>query len=55
MPRFIKYDVVIETANPREAVRLRSQGFKEQKAPAEVVKVVDQKPAKDGPKDAAKP
>jgi len=32
MPRFTKDDVTIETASTREAVRLRSQGFKEEKA-----------------------
>lgn len=41
MPRFTKDDAVIETANPREAVRLRSQGFKERKARTAEVRKAD--------------
>lgn len=41
MPRFTKDDIVIETASPREAVRLRSQGFKEQTARTAEVRKAD--------------
>jgi len=41
MPRFTKDDVTIETASPREAVRLRSQGFKETKARTVEVRKAD--------------
>jgi len=46
MPRFIKDDVTIETALPREAAELRSQGFKEQKARTAEVKKADAEHAK---------
>jgi len=41
MPRFTKDDTVIETASPREAGRLRSQGFKETKARTVEVRKAD--------------
>jgi hypothetical protein len=41
MPRFVKDDITIETAIPREAAELRSQGFTEQKARTAEVKKAD--------------
>lgn len=41
MPRFEKDAIVIETASPREAVRLRSQGFKETAARTKAVREAD--------------
>lgn len=41
MPRFTKDEITIETASPREAVRLRSQGFKEAKARTAEVRKAD--------------
>lgn len=41
MPRFIKDDVTVETAIPREAAELRAQGFKEEKARTADVRKAD--------------
>ena len=41
MPRFIKDDVTVETAIPREAAELRAQGFKEEKARTTEVRKAD--------------
>ena len=41
MPRFVKDDLTIETAIPREAAELRAQGFTEQKARTAEVKKAD--------------
>lgn len=41
MPRFIKDGLTVETAIPREAAELRSQGFTEQKAKTAAVKEAD--------------
>ena len=49
MPRFVKDDVVIETALPREAAELRSQGFTEQKARTAEVRKADAVQAKSTP------
>jgi hypothetical protein len=38
VPRFVKDDLTIETAIPREAAQLRAQGFTEQKARTKAVK-----------------
>jgi len=50
MPRFVKEvdgrEVVVETALPREAAELRSQGFKEHKARTKAVKQADTEAAK---------
>ncbi|WP_336715333.1 hypothetical protein [Arthrobacter sp. USHLN218] len=48
MPRFEKDGVAVETAIPREAAELRSQGFKESKAKTAAVKAAEAeaKPAK---------
>lgn len=49
MPRFEKDGVTVETAIPREAVELRSQGFKETAARTKAVKSAEA----DTPKTAA--
>jgi len=41
MPRFTKGDLTVETAIPREAARLRSEGFTETKARTAEVKKAD--------------
>ena len=46
MPRFVKDDLVIETAIPREAAELRAQGFTEQKARTKDVRAADAEAAK---------
>jgi hypothetical protein len=46
MPRFVKDDLVIETALPREAAELRSQGFTQQKARTAEVKKADAEQSK---------
>jgi hypothetical protein len=45
-PRFVKDDLTIETAIPREAAQLRAQGFTEQKARTKAVKQADTEAAK---------
>lgn len=52
MPRFVKDDITIETAIPREAAELRSQGFAEQKARTADVRKADAEAAK--PAEASK-
>lgn len=44
MPRFVSKDGkhTIETSNPTEAVSLRTQGYREQKARTQVVRQADQ-------------
>jgi hypothetical protein len=46
MPRFVKDDITIETALPREAAQLRAEGFTEQKARTAEVKKADAEHAK---------
>ena len=41
MPRFEKDGITVETAIPREAARLRSEGFREQKAKTAAVREAD--------------
>ncbi|AYN58639.1 hypothetical protein PBI_RYAN_17 [Arthrobacter phage Ryan] len=41
MPRFIKDDLIIETAVPSEAAELRRDGFREEKAKTAAVKEAD--------------
>lgn len=46
MPRFVKGDVTVETALPREAAQLRAEGFTEQKARTAEVKKADAEQSK---------
>jgi len=46
MPRFVKDDITIETAIPREAAQLRAEGFTEQKARTKEVREADNTTAK---------
>lgn len=46
MPRFVKDDITIETAIPREAAQLRAEGFTEQKARTKEVREADAENAK---------
>jgi hypothetical protein len=41
MPRFEKDGITVETSIPREAARLRSEGFKEQAARTKAVREAD--------------
>jgi len=46
MPRFTKDNHTIETSNPRERVRLLSQGYKQEKARTAAVREADAAKAK---------
>lgn len=41
MPRYIKGEHVVETSSAREGVRLKAQGYIEQKARTKVVREAD--------------
>lgn len=52
MPRFTKDGHTVETAVPREAARLRSEGYKETKARTAEVRKADSQPASAGKSDS---
>ena len=53
-PRFVKDDLTIETAIPREAASLRAQGFTEQKARTKAVKQAEAEASKPAEAPTAK-
>ena len=54
MPRFVKDDLTIETAIPREAAELRRDGWTEQKARTKAVKQAEAEASKPAEAPTAK-